>query len=166
MNYFDIIIFSVLAIAFVRGFFKGFFNELASFLGFFMGLIGAGYFSERCSKIILSFIEIDIRIVNILSFFILFISIAIIFSLIGKSLTKLVKLASLGLFNRVFGGIFRSLKFIIILSILVLLINYLDTLFSVKVFDFLNLETSVSFNLLEMLSETLLFLFENEMMFI
>ena len=66
-------------------------------------------------------------------------------------------------------NLFLLSKFIILLaksSILVLLVNYLDTLFSVKVFDFLNLETSVSFNLLEMLSETLLFLFENEMMFI
>tara|TARA_B100001939_G_C16821814_1_gene564655 strand:+ start:68 stop:568 length:501 start_codon:yes stop_codon:yes gene_type:complete len=166
LNYFDIIVYSVLAIGFVRGFYKGFFNELASFLGFFIGLIGAIYFSEKCSKLILQILELDLRVLNLISFFILFFSISIVFVLIGKSMTKLVKFASLGIINRIFGGIFRALKFTILILIVVFVINYFNNIYSIEFLSFFDLESSISFIYLETLSQTILFIFKNEMMFI
>ena len=69
---------------------------------------------------------------NIISFILLFISITISFSLIGKSLTKLIKFASLGLINRLFGGIFSLGKYLVVFSFFVLLLNYFNNFFSIN----------------------------------
>ena len=72
MNYFDIIIICILSFGFIKGFLKGFFNEVSSFIGFFIGLIGATMFSENLSNLILKIIDLDLKILNIISFIFLF----------------------------------------------------------------------------------------------
>ena len=165
MNYFDIIIICVLSFGFIKGFLKGFFNEVSSFIGFFIGLIGATMFSENLSNLILKIIDLDLKILNIISFIFLFIVITILFSLIGKSLTKLMKFASLGTINRLFGGIFSFGKYLVILSFIVLLINYLNTLFSIALIPKDNLNESTLFTFLQSVGDGLFYLLDNQMMF-
>ena len=165
MNYFDIIIICILSFGFIKGFLKGFFNELSSFIGFFIGLIGATMFSENLSNLILKIIDLDLKILNIISFIFLFIVITILFSLIGKSLTKLMKFASLGTINRLFGGIFSFGKYLVILSFIVLLINYLNTLFSITLIPKESLNESTLFTFLQSVGDGLFYLLDNQMMF-
>ena len=164
MNYFDIIIICILSFGFIKGFLKGFFNEVSSFIGFFIGLIGATMFSENLSNLILKIIDLDLKILNIISFIFLFIVITILFSLIGKSLTKLMKFASLGTINRLFGGIFSFGKYLVILSFIVLLINYLNTLFSITLFPKDSLNESTLFTFLQSVGDGLFYLLDNQMM--
>ena len=165
MNYFDIIIICVLSFGFIKGFLKGFFNEVSSFIGFFIGLIGATMFSENLSNLILKIIDLDLKILNIISFIFLFIVITILFSLIGKSLTKLMKFASLGTINRLFGGIFSFGKYLAILSFIVLLINYINTLFSIALIPKDSLNESTLFTFLQSVGDGLFYLLDNQMMF-
>ena len=150
---------------FIKGFLKGFFNEVSSFIGFFIGLIGATMFSENLSNLILKIIDLELKILNIISFIFLFIVITILFSLIGKSLTKLMKFASLGTINRLFGGIFSFGKYLVILSFIVLLINYLNTLFSIALIPKDNLNESTLFTFLQSVGDGLFYLLDNQMMF-
>ena len=165
MNYFDIIIICILSFGFIKGFLKGFFNEVSSFIGFFIGLIGATMFSENLSNLILKIIDLDLKILNIISFIFLFIVITILFSLIGKSLTKLMKFASLGTINRLFGGIFSFGKYLVILSFIVLLINYLNALFSIALIPKDSLNESTLFTFLQSVGDGLFYLLDNQMMF-
>ena len=165
MNYFDIIIICLLSFGFIKGFLKGFFNEVSSFIGFFIGLIGATMFSENLSNLILKIIDLELKILNIISFIFLFIVITILFSIIGKSLTKLMKFASLGMINRLFGGIFSFGKYLVILSFIVLLINYLNTLFSIALIPKDNLNESTLFTFLQSVGDGLFYLLDNQMMF-
>ena len=165
MNYFDIIIICILSFGFIKGFLKGFFNEVSSFIGFFIGLIGATMFSENLSNLILKIIDLDLKILNIISFIFLFIVITILFSLIGKSLTKLMKFASLGTINRLFGGIFSFGKYLVILSFIVLLINYINTLFSISLISKDSLNESTLFTFLQSVGDGLFYLLDNQMMF-
>tara|TARA_B100000242_G_scaffold294029_1_gene274291 strand:+ start:18 stop:521 length:504 start_codon:yes stop_codon:yes gene_type:complete len=165
LNYFDIVIICFLSFAFIRGFYKGFFNEVASFFGFFIGLICATMLTEQVSELIFKLINIDLKVLNIISFILLFITITISFSLIGKSLTKLIKFASLGLINRLFGGIFSSGKYLIVFSFFVLLLNYLNNFFSINIISQKTLNDSNMYKLLQSIGETLLFLLDNQMMF-
>ena len=165
MNYFDIIIICILSFGFIKGFLKGFFNEVSSFIGFFIGLIGATMFSENLSNLILKIVDLDLKILNIISFIFLFIVITILFSLIGKSLTKLMKFASLGTINRLFGGIFSFGKYLVILSFIVLLINYLNTLFSITLIPKDSLNESTLFTFLQSVGDGLFYLLDNQMMF-
>ena len=164
MNYFDIIIICILSFGFIKGFLKGFFNEVSSFIGFFIGLIGATMFSENLSNLILKIIDLDLKILNIISFIFLFIVITILFSLIGKSLTKLMKFASLGTINRLFGGIFSFGKYLVILSFIVLLINYINTLFSISLISKDSLNESTLFTFLQSVGVGLFYLLDNQMM--
>ena len=133
MIYIDLIVIVVLLYAFLKGFSNGLVNELASFLGLLIGAIISYSFSDDLSKIIDDYVEIDGQILNILSFILLFILTSLLFTIAGKYMTKLIKYISLGTINRLLGGIFSSLKFLIIIVSISMVINYFSELLAVEI---------------------------------
>lgn len=133
MIYIDLIIIVVIIYAFIKGFYNGLINEIASFLGLFIGAIVSYTFSDNLSEILNSYFEIDPKVLNILSFILLFIITSLCFTIAGKSLTKLIKFISLGTINRLLGGIFSSLKFIIVIVSISMVINYLSELLMIEI---------------------------------
>tara|TARA_B100001093_G_scaffold399197_1_gene386634 strand:+ start:2950 stop:3420 length:471 start_codon:yes stop_codon:yes gene_type:complete len=126
----------VILYAFIKGFYHGLINEIASFLGLFIGAIISYTFSDNLSEILNSYFEIDPKVLNILSFILLFIITSLCFTIAGKSLTKLIKFISLGTINRLLGGLFSSLKFIIVIVSISMVINYLSELLMVEIIPF------------------------------
>lgn len=133
MIYIDLIVIVVLLYAFLKGFSNGLVNELASFLGLLMGAIISYSFSDDLSKIIDDYVDIDGQILNILSFILLFILTSLLFTIAGKYMTKLIKYISLGTINRLLGGIFSSLKFLIIIVSISMVINYFSELLAIEI---------------------------------
>ena len=133
MIYIDLIVIVVLLYAFLKGFSNGLVNELASFLGLLIGAIISYSFSDDLSKIIDDHLEIDGQILNILSFILLFILTSFLFTIAGKYMTKLIKYISLGTINRLLGGIFSSLKFLIIIVSISMVINYFSELLAIEI---------------------------------
>ncbi len=133
MIYIDLIVIVVLLYAFLKGFSNGLVNELASFLGLLIGAIISYSFSDDLSKIIDDYVEIDGQILNILSFILLFILTSLLFTIAGKYMTKLIKYISLGTINRLLGGIFSSLKFLIIIVSISMVINYFSELLAIEI---------------------------------
>ena len=133
MIYIDLIVIVVLLYAFLKGFSNGLVNELASFLGLLIGAIISYSFSDDLSKIIDDYVEIDGRILNILSFILLFILTSFLFTIAGKYMTKLIKYISLCTINRLLGGIFSSLKFLIIIVSISMVINYFSELLAIEI---------------------------------
>ena len=133
MIYIDLIIIVVIIYAFIKGFYNGLINEIASFLGLFIGAIVSYTFSDNLSEILDSYFEIDPKVLNILSFILLFIITSLCFTIAGKSLTKLIKFISLGTINRLLGGLFSSLKFIIVIVSISMVINYLSELLMIEI---------------------------------
>ena len=133
MIYIDLIVIVVLLYAFLKGFSNGLVNELASFFGLLIGAIISYSFSDDLSKIIDDYVEIDGQILNILSFILLFILTSFLFTIAGKYMTKLIKYISLGTINRLLGGIFSSLKFLIIIVSISMVINYFSELLDIKI---------------------------------
>ena len=133
MIYIDLIVIVVLLYAFLKGFSNGLVNELASFLGLLIGAIISYSFSDDLSKIIDDYVEIDGQILNILSFILLFILTSFLFTIAGKYMTKLIKYISLGTIDRLLGGIFSSLKFLIIIVSISMVINYFSELLAIEI---------------------------------
>ena len=133
MIYIDLIIIVVILYAFIKGFYNGLINEIASFLGLFIGAIVSYTFSDNLSEILNSYFEIEPKVLNILSFILLFIITSLFFTIAGKSLTKLIKFISLGTINRLLGGLFSSLKFIIVLVSISMVINYLSEILMIEI---------------------------------
>ena len=121
MNYLDIFIVCVLVFGFFRGFIKGLIMELSSLFAIVLGAYGSLKFSDlTLDWVSLNFssqIEnIDDNYLKIASFAFTFLIIIVFVSVIGKGLTRVVKMVSLGLINKTLGGLFGAIKYVLVLS--------------------------------------------------
>ncbi|MCD8431553.1 CvpA family protein [Tenacibaculum finnmarkense genomovar ulcerans] len=117
MNIFDIIIAVLLIFGFVRGILKGLFVEVASLVALIAGVYGAMHFSYFISDWLASSVSWDEKYISLTAFAGTFIVIIIVISLLGKALTKVADFASLGILNKILGGVFGALKIGLILSV-------------------------------------------------
>ncbi|MDO6598811.1 CvpA family protein [Tenacibaculum sp. 1_MG-2023] len=117
MNTFDIIIAALLLFGFVRGLMKGLFVEVASLVALVAGVYGAIHFSYFISDWLKDSVEWDEKYISLAAFAGTFVVILVIISLAGKLLTKIADFASLGILNKLLGGVFGALKIGLILSV-------------------------------------------------
>ena len=162
MIYIDLIVIVVILYAFLKGFSNGLVNELASFLGLLIGAIISYSFSDDLSKIIDDYVEIDGQILNILSFVLLFILTSFLFTIAGKYMTKLIKYISLGTINRLLGGIFSSLKFLIIIVSISMVVNYFSELLAIEIIPSDQINKSTVYPILISIGDLLLEVLNNK----
>jgi membrane protein required for colicin V production len=117
MNIFDIVIAALLIFGFVRGVMKGLFVEVASLVALIAGVYGAIHFSYFIGDFLKESVSWSEEYVSLMAFAGTFIIIIIVISLLGKVLTKLADFASLGVINKILGGVFGALKIGLILSV-------------------------------------------------
>jgi membrane protein required for colicin V production len=60
---------------------------------------------------------------RIVSFLITFFLVMFLFNLLGRLLTKVADFAMMGIFNKIFGGIFNVLKYAFLLSVVFMFVN-------------------------------------------
>ena len=118
MNTFDIIIVALLLFGFVRGIMKGLFVEVASLVALVGGVYGAIHFSEFVGGYLKETVSWDEKYVSLAAFAGTFLVIIITIALLGKLLTKMADFASLGIINKILGGVFGALKIGLILSVI------------------------------------------------
>ncbi len=126
MNTLDIIIAALLIFGFARGLWKGLFVEVASLVALIAGIYGAIHFSFFIANLMSNYVSWEARYMTIVSFAITFLIIVVVIALLGKALTKIADFASLGLFNKILGGVFGMLKTAVILSIVLLIFSKLN----------------------------------------
>jgi len=126
MNTFDILVSVSLAWGLINGLRKGFIIAVSRLLALGLGLVGAFLFSGKAAMYIAEHIQTSPQILNAIGFLILFVLIVIAVSALAKALTKVLKLAALGLINRLLGGFFGLLKWGLILSALVLVYEQIN----------------------------------------
>jgi membrane protein required for colicin V production len=120
MNIFDIIIAVLLIFAFVRGIMKGLFAEVASLVGIIAGVYIAIHYAHFLEFYLAKSTSINWsdQTNGIVAFAITFFVVVILVIFIGKILTKIADVASLGMLNKILGGIFGVLKIALILSVI------------------------------------------------
>ncbi len=117
MNTFDIIIAALLLFGFVRGLMKGLFVEVASLVALVAGVYGAIHFSYFIGDWLKDSVDWDEKYISLAAFAGTFIVIIVTIALLGKALTKIADFASLGILNKILGGVFGALKIGLILSV-------------------------------------------------
>ncbi len=130
MNVLDIIIGVPLIYALYKGFTKGFIYEVATLVALILGVYGAIHFSDFTAEVIQDTFKYESQYMEYISFIVTFIAIVIGVNLIGRVLDKMIEAVALGFVNRLAGLAFGLLKGILILSILIHLINYVNDRFS------------------------------------
>lgn len=153
MNYLDIIMGSLILFGAVKGFFKGFVIEAASIVALIAGILGALLFASTIGDLLSTYFDFDTIPPTGIIFALIFIVIIISINLLAKLLTNVIKMAALGLINRIFGSLFGGLKFAIVLSALLLLLNQFSFLF--QYFDMIILEESILYDPIKNLGEIL-----------
>tara|TARA_B110000971_G_scaffold43394_1_gene42977 strand:+ start:8012 stop:8527 length:516 start_codon:yes stop_codon:yes gene_type:complete len=129
MNYFDYLLLFPVLYGMYRGFTKGFILELASLIALLAGIYGAMHFSSITFGYLNKVLEIEPSYLQLASYGLTFILIVLLVTISGKILTMLVKMVALGFINRILGAVFGGLKSLLILSVLLMFFDKLNTQF-------------------------------------
>lgn len=121
MNVIDIVIIALLLFAAVRGFMSGLFAAIASLVSVVAGVFCAIHYSFYIEGILSdSGFDWSAQTYKIVAFAVTFLGVVLAIVFIGKILTKLADITALGLINKILGAVFGSLKWALILSVLLL----------------------------------------------
>tara|TARA_Y100000991_G_scaffold108424_1_gene81698 strand:- start:410 stop:928 length:519 start_codon:yes stop_codon:yes gene_type:complete len=126
MSVIDTTLAALIGLGAAKGLFKGFFVEVASLLALLMGTYGAVHFSNYAGMFIAKFFEWSEKTASITAFIITFLAIVFAVSFAGKALTKLASFASLGILNKLLGGLFGGLKAALLISVALLVFDALN----------------------------------------
>jgi membrane protein required for colicin V production len=153
MNIFDIIIAALLIFGFVRGIMKGLFVEVASLVALIAGVYGAIHFSYFIGDFLKESVSWSEEYISLAAFAGTFIVIIIVISFLGKILTKLANFASLGIINKILGGIFGTLKIGLILSVVFIFFGKMND--SIPFIEKNTLEESILYQPLKKVAPTI-----------
>ncbi|MEZ4793165.1 MAG: CvpA family protein [Gelidibacter sp.] len=127
MSVLDIILAALILFGLMRGLLKGLFVEVASLVALVVGIYGAIHFSNFAASFLQDKTEWSEKTINIVAFAITFVIIVLVIAMAGKALTKLADFAALGLLNKILGGVFGALKIGLILSIILIVFDSLNS---------------------------------------
>lgn len=122
MNYLDIIIAVPLLYGLIKGFSNGLVKEVTSLLALFIGVYVAINFSEYLEPKFINILDGYQEFVPVLAFGVLFLVSVLCIKTLGFVIDKLTKILALGIFSKVFGGVFGFLKVVVVFSFLLFVI--------------------------------------------
>ncbi|MBA3704516.1 MAG: CvpA family protein [Bacteroidetes bacterium] len=141
MNFIDIIICIPLVWGLYKGFTKGLIVEAATLVAFGLGVWGGIHFSGFIAKKIIEQFNWQSPYLPIISFAITFLGIVILVYFIAKLVQHMVEGMALGVFNKIGGSVFGALKFALVISVIIFIINAIEK--SYPVISFKSKEGSV-----------------------
>jgi len=126
MTWFDLVVFAIIIFAVVRGFISGLIMQLASLAGLIVCAFFAGQIAALISPYIIELTKSSGYLIKPISYLCAFILIMIAFLLLGKLLEGVMKTVKINFVNRLAGGAFSVVKWLIVVSILLNLIVGID----------------------------------------
>jgi len=119
MNAADVVIAIILIIGLLSGLTKGFVRGLFSLLALVLGIMIAASTYERIATSLLASVPGD-RAPEIVSFALIFLVVVVAIGLLGRIISKALKLASLGWLDRLLGGLLGIVTAAIVAALLLL----------------------------------------------
>lgn len=123
----DVIILIAVGTGVVMGFMKGFIRQLASILGLIAGLLAARALYTPFAERLCPTITDSMTLAQILSFIVIWLAVPLLFTLVASVLTKAVEAVSLGWLNRWLGSGLGALKYLLLVSLVIGVIEFIDT---------------------------------------
>ena len=126
MTVIDIIILIAVGAGVVNGFLKGFIRQLASILGLIVGLLAAkALYAPLAAKLCPAVTE-SMTVAQVLAFVVIWIAVPLLFTIVASVLTKAMEAVSLGWLNRWLGCGLGALKFMLLASLVICVIEFVD----------------------------------------
>lgn len=123
----DILILIIIGIGAILGLKRGFVCQLTSLLGLIVGLLAARALYIKVGDWILPTIGTSVTVARVLAFFMIWIVVPLLFSLVASFMTKVLKTIHLNWINRWLGGILGTVKYMLIVGLLVHIIQFVDS---------------------------------------
>lgn len=127
MNFIDIVFAVLLCYALYKGIKNGLFVELASLIALVAGIFIAIKFSYVLKNILETKVSWEPKYIEITAFALTFLLVVIVIHLSAKLLIKIADFAYLGWMNKLAGAVFSTLKTILLLSIVILLFEKVNS---------------------------------------
>ncbi len=118
---------TVLGLGAVLGFMKGFIRQLASLLGLIVGLLAAKTLYASLAVKLSPVLGDSPTFAQGLSFVLIWLAVPLLFAIVASLLTKLMEAIALGGINRLLGALLGLLKSLLLVSIVVGVIEFVDT---------------------------------------
>jgi membrane protein required for colicin V production len=118
VNWLDLLLLALLALAAFKGFQRGFLVELASLLALFVGIWAAVRWGDQVAQWL--GLASDRMVI---AFVVTFVAVLIMVHLLARALTMLIDLAQLGLPNKLAGVLFGTIRSAFMLSIMLNLLG-------------------------------------------
>ena len=145
MNYLDFFFIIVITLATIRGVFRGLISELAILIAILLGfIVSFTFLSEGVKLAMRQFPDMPEFAARIVVFIILFLIVNIVIRLLSNMLNKFARVTFLQPVNKIAGGIFAFIKVTIILSILIILVEFIP--FSEQFLNALGKQESISYS--------------------
>ncbi len=129
MNIVDIILLICLIPFIIEGIKEGIIRQSFGILALFIGVWAAYSFGSLVALWLSNWFDVSSKMVTVIAFILVFILIFIGVALIGKVLENIIKIASLGWVDRVLGIIFAIIKYILIIGVLIIVFDALNSNF-------------------------------------
>jgi len=123
MTTIDYILLAPIVFGLCYGLYRGFFKELVSVLCVIVGIYLARYFGVFVAEILNKIFSIPLHTTKAVSCFVIFTGTVIGLNIAAKIMTKVFSATGFGWLNRLAGGAFGGIKFLLIVSILLNLIT-------------------------------------------
>lgn len=126
MHGIDLVLLLLLLVGVWKGWNSGLFRQLASTVGFILGLLVAWMFYDRVAVFLAPCTGTTGEVARVLAFVLLWIAVPVALSVVALLVTKVADSLALGWLNRMGGAALGLLKFALVLSALLNLCNALD----------------------------------------
>jgi membrane protein required for colicin V production len=137
----DIIIATLLFIAFIAGVRKGIIRQIFGLAALLLGVYCAFRFSHVVSCYLAEWFHINnILFTKTTAFVVIFIGVLLLVILIGRFAARLITLAALGIVDKILGGLFSLLKIMCIFCVILFILQTFNTQF-----HFLSAQIEASF---------------------
>lgn len=126
MTTIDLIILIIAGAGVVSGFMKGFIRQLASILGLIVGLLAAKALYASLAEKLCPAVTDSMTVAQVLAFVVIWIAVPLLFTLVAVLLTKAMEAISLGGVNRLLGSGLGALKFMLLTSLVICVLEFID----------------------------------------
>ena len=123
----DIILGGVLGLGVLLGFIRGFIKQLASLLGLVVGLLAAKALYTSLAVKLSPVLGDSLTFAQGLAFILIWLAVPLAFTWIASLLTKAMEFMSLGWLNRLLGAGMGALKYALVMSLLISVMEVIDT---------------------------------------
>lgn len=110
---------------------KGFTEQVIALVSIIAGTWAAFKFTKMTCAMLMPYLHISEQVLNVIVFILMILAVIIVLHLAGRLIKSSIQLVMLGWLDRLLGAVFSLIKAALVIGILIILFNTLNTTFNI-----------------------------------